>query len=172
MEFRRPDLDDEPVTQIYSKGMGNWVRKVNHSCRPSAKFREMQISGWWRMMIVDSCGPCIEGRGHVMPPLTLFHKRGSSVKLEPSHHITVDNKYLNSTPPVQPCYATPQYSSAVSTHVRFFNLSPRRYPHLRRPPFSFESSLLVTHTISRKRQGCKTGCRDRGQKIVRKVNVQ
>jgi hypothetical protein len=31
MEFRRPDLDDEPVTQIYSKEMGNWVRKVNHS---------------------------------------------------------------------------------------------------------------------------------------------
>ena len=23
MEFRRPDLDDEPVTQIYSKEMGN-----------------------------------------------------------------------------------------------------------------------------------------------------
>jgi hypothetical protein len=52
MEFRIPDLDDEPVTQIYSKEMGNWVRKVNYSCRPSAEFREMQISGWWRMMLV------------------------------------------------------------------------------------------------------------------------
>jgi hypothetical protein len=52
MEFRRSDLEDEPIAQIYSKEMGNWVRKVNHSCRPSAKFCEMLISGWWRMMLV------------------------------------------------------------------------------------------------------------------------
>ena len=52
MEFRRPDLSDEPVAQIYSKKMGNWVRKVNHSCDPSAEFKVMKISGTWRQMIV------------------------------------------------------------------------------------------------------------------------
>lgn len=52
IEFRRPDLGDEPVAQIYPKEMGNWVRKVNHSCAPSAEFREMKISCWWRQMIV------------------------------------------------------------------------------------------------------------------------
>jgi hypothetical protein len=30
----------------------NWVRKVNHSCDPSAEFRIMKISGWWRQMLV------------------------------------------------------------------------------------------------------------------------
>ncbi|KAH7378956.1 hypothetical protein BKA64DRAFT_585213 [Cadophora sp. MPI-SDFR-AT-0126] len=52
IEFRRPDLGDEPVAQIYSKKMGNWVRKVNHSCDPSAKFKVMKISEMWRQMIV------------------------------------------------------------------------------------------------------------------------
>ncbi|KAH8595139.1 hypothetical protein B0O99DRAFT_623296 [Bisporella sp. PMI_857] len=52
MEFIRPDLDDEPVAQIYSREMGNWVRKVNHSCRPSAKFCVMKISGLWRQMLI------------------------------------------------------------------------------------------------------------------------
>ncbi len=52
MEFRRPDLSDEPVAQIYPKEMGNWVRKVNHSCDPSAEFRVMKISKMWRQMIV------------------------------------------------------------------------------------------------------------------------
>ena len=52
IEFRRPDLADEPVAQIYPKEKGNWVRKVNHSCRPSAEFRVMKMSGWWRQMLV------------------------------------------------------------------------------------------------------------------------
>ncbi|KAH8650375.1 JmjC domain, hydroxylase-domain-containing protein [Tricladium varicosporioides] len=52
MEFIRPDLGDEPVAQIYPREMGNWVRKVNHSCHPSAEFRVMKISGWWRQMLV------------------------------------------------------------------------------------------------------------------------
>ncbi|CZT53511.1 uncharacterized protein RSE6_15126 [Rhynchosporium secalis] len=52
MEFRRPDLGDEPIAQIYSKKMGNWVRKVNHSCDSSAEFRVMKISELWRQMIV------------------------------------------------------------------------------------------------------------------------
>jgi hypothetical protein len=52
MEFRRPDIADEPVAQIYPKEKGNWVRKVNHSCDPSAEFRVMKISGWWRQMLI------------------------------------------------------------------------------------------------------------------------
>jgi hypothetical protein len=52
MEFARPDLDDAPVGQIYPREIGNWVRKVNHSCRPSAEFRVMKISGSWRQMLV------------------------------------------------------------------------------------------------------------------------
>ncbi|KAE8440659.1 hypothetical protein EG329_006838 [Mollisiaceae sp. DMI_Dod_QoI] len=52
IEFRRADLGDEPIAQIYPREMGNWVRKVDHSCAPSAEFRVMKISGWWRQMIV------------------------------------------------------------------------------------------------------------------------
>jgi len=51
MEFTRPDLGDEPIAQIYPREIGNWVRKVNDSCTPSAEFRVMKISGWWRQMI-------------------------------------------------------------------------------------------------------------------------
>ncbi|KAH8650307.1 JmjC domain, hydroxylase-domain-containing protein [Tricladium varicosporioides] len=51
IEFIRPDLSEEPIAQIYPREMGNWVRKVNDSCAPSAKFRVMKISGWWRQMI-------------------------------------------------------------------------------------------------------------------------
>jgi hypothetical protein len=32
--------------------MGSWVRKVNHSSDPSAKFRVMKISGWWRQILI------------------------------------------------------------------------------------------------------------------------
>jgi hypothetical protein len=52
MEFRRPDIADKPVAQIYPKEKGNWVRKVNHLCDPSAEFCVMKISGWWRQMLV------------------------------------------------------------------------------------------------------------------------
>jgi len=52
MALRRPDLDDEPVADIYPRRMGNWVRKVNHSADPSAMFRVMKISGHWRQMLV------------------------------------------------------------------------------------------------------------------------
>jgi hypothetical protein len=52
MALHRPDLDDEPVADIYPRRMGNWVRKVNHSTNPSAMFRVMKISGRWRQMLV------------------------------------------------------------------------------------------------------------------------
>jgi hypothetical protein len=52
IEFWRPDLDDEPIAQIYAGKTGNWVRKVNHSCDPSAKFCVKKISGRWRMTLV------------------------------------------------------------------------------------------------------------------------
>ena len=52
MEFRRPDFGDEPIAQIYPGEKGNWVRKVNDSCAPSAEFCVMKISGWWRQIII------------------------------------------------------------------------------------------------------------------------
>ncbi len=52
MALRRPDLDDEPVADIYPRQMGNWVRKVSHSSDPSATFRVLKISGRWRQMLV------------------------------------------------------------------------------------------------------------------------
>ena len=52
MALRRPDLDDEPVADIYPRTMGNWVRKVCHSSDPTATFRVMKISGRWRQMLV------------------------------------------------------------------------------------------------------------------------
>ena len=52
MEFRRPDFGDGPFAQIYPGEKGNWVRKVNDSCAPSAEFCVMKISGWWRQIII------------------------------------------------------------------------------------------------------------------------
>ncbi|KAK4102731.1 hypothetical protein N658DRAFT_468234 [Parathielavia hyrcaniae] len=52
MALHRPDLDDEPVADIYPRRMGNWVRKVSHSSDPSAMFRMIKISGRWRQMLV------------------------------------------------------------------------------------------------------------------------
>ncbi len=52
MALRRPDLDDEPVADIYPRQMGNWVRKVSHSSDPSAVFRMLKISGRWCQMLV------------------------------------------------------------------------------------------------------------------------
>lgn len=53
IQFRRPDLDDHPVAEIYTRDVGNWVRKVNHcSTQPSAIFKVMKISGKWRQMLV------------------------------------------------------------------------------------------------------------------------
>ncbi|KAM7208964.1 hypothetical protein V8F20_000842 [Naviculisporaceae sp. PSN 640] len=52
IQFRRPDLDDHPVAEIYTRDVGNWVRKVNHcSTQPSAVFKVMKISGRWRQML-------------------------------------------------------------------------------------------------------------------------
>ena len=51
-EFCRPDLDNEPVALIYSRDQGNYIRKVNHSCNPSAKFCEEKISGRWRLVLI------------------------------------------------------------------------------------------------------------------------
>jgi hypothetical protein len=51
MVLTRRDLD-EPIAQIWTKEMGNWVGKVNHSCEPSAKFCDMRISGLWRPMLI------------------------------------------------------------------------------------------------------------------------
>ncbi|KAK4125076.1 hypothetical protein N657DRAFT_655196 [Parathielavia appendiculata] len=52
MALHRPDLDDEPVADIYPRRMGNWVRKVSHNTNPSAMFRVIKISGRWRQMLV------------------------------------------------------------------------------------------------------------------------
>ncbi len=52
ISLRRPDLEDQPVADIYPRQMGNWVRKVGHSTDPSAMFRVLKISGRWRQVLV------------------------------------------------------------------------------------------------------------------------
>jgi hypothetical protein len=54
VEFTRPDLNDEPVAQLYPGKKGNWVRKVNHACSLSAtaEFRVQKKSGWWRYLLI------------------------------------------------------------------------------------------------------------------------
>ncbi|KAK3904995.1 hypothetical protein C8A05DRAFT_13175 [Staphylotrichum tortipilum] len=52
ISLRRPDLEDQPVADIYPRQMGNWVRKVGHSTEPSAMFRVLKISGRWRQILV------------------------------------------------------------------------------------------------------------------------
>ena len=52
MEFRRPDLDDLAVAEIYPGRQGNWVRKVNHSPTPSAEFKVLRVAGRWRVVLV------------------------------------------------------------------------------------------------------------------------
>ncbi|KAF5725256.1 histone-lysine n-methyltransferase H3 lysine-36 H4 lysine-20 specific [Fusarium mundagurra] len=37
--------------QVYPRYMGNWVRKVNHSCESNCKFESWNISGRWRVML-------------------------------------------------------------------------------------------------------------------------
>ncbi|KAK3371901.1 hypothetical protein B0H63DRAFT_483209 [Podospora didyma] len=52
IEFRRPDMGNEVVAEIYPLEKGNWVRKVNHNTNPSADFKMLKISGRWRQMLV------------------------------------------------------------------------------------------------------------------------
>ncbi|KAK4177525.1 hypothetical protein QBC36DRAFT_289451 [Triangularia setosa] len=54
MEFRRPDLDDIVVAELYSKEQGNWARGVTHSANPSCEISIRKIEGKWRMLIVAS----------------------------------------------------------------------------------------------------------------------
>jgi hypothetical protein len=46
-----PDGDDVAWCQVYPRYMGNWVRKVNHSCEPNCSFESWNISGRWRVML-------------------------------------------------------------------------------------------------------------------------
>ncbi|VBB73629.1 Putative protein of unknown function [Podospora comata] len=54
MEFRRPDLDDVVVAELYSKEQGNWARVVRHSAHPSCEISIRKMEGKWRMLIVAS----------------------------------------------------------------------------------------------------------------------
>ncbi|KAG7428722.1 putative AC transposase [Fusarium oxysporum f. sp. raphani] len=49
-----PKGDDVAWCQIYTRYMGNWVRKVNHSCEPNCAFVSFNISGRWRLMLQAS----------------------------------------------------------------------------------------------------------------------
>ncbi|KAF2187430.1 SET domain-containing protein [Zopfia rhizophila CBS 207.26] len=52
LELHRPDIADEPVVcQVYCKEKGNWVRLVNHSCSPCARFVVKVVSGKVRVML-------------------------------------------------------------------------------------------------------------------------
>ncbi|KAK1758402.1 hypothetical protein QBC47DRAFT_295393 [Echria macrotheca] len=50
--FRRPDMDNAAVAEIYPGRRGNWVRKVHHSDSPSAELRPVKIMGRWRAMLL------------------------------------------------------------------------------------------------------------------------
>ncbi|KAF2189961.1 hypothetical protein K469DRAFT_701246 [Zopfia rhizophila CBS 207.26] len=52
LDFHRPDIIDEPVVcQVYCEKKGNWVRLVNHSCKPCARFVIKVVSGKVRVML-------------------------------------------------------------------------------------------------------------------------
>ncbi|KAF2175329.1 hypothetical protein K469DRAFT_684017 [Zopfia rhizophila CBS 207.26] len=52
LDFHRPDIIDEPVVcQVYCEKKGNWVRLVNHSCKPCARFVIKVVSGKARVML-------------------------------------------------------------------------------------------------------------------------
>ncbi|KAF2183627.1 SET domain-containing protein [Zopfia rhizophila CBS 207.26] len=52
VDFRRPDIYDEPVVcQLYCKERSNWVRLVNHSCEPCAVLIANIVSGKARIML-------------------------------------------------------------------------------------------------------------------------
>jgi hypothetical protein len=53
MEFRRPDLQDQAVAEIYPGRHGNWVRKVIHSLTPTAEFKVLRVAGRWRVVLVS-----------------------------------------------------------------------------------------------------------------------
>ncbi|KAF2190315.1 hypothetical protein K469DRAFT_760034, partial [Zopfia rhizophila CBS 207.26] len=52
LDFHRPDIIDEPVIcQVYCEKKGNWVRLVNHSCKPCARFVIKVVSKKARVML-------------------------------------------------------------------------------------------------------------------------
>jgi hypothetical protein len=55
IEFPRPDIVSCPVVcHLHCKGKSNWVRLVNHSCQPCARFEVKIMSGSARMMLQAS----------------------------------------------------------------------------------------------------------------------
>jgi len=52
MLFRRPDLENQAVAEIYPGRHGNWVRKVNHSLMPTTEFKVLRVAGRWRVVLV------------------------------------------------------------------------------------------------------------------------
>lgn len=42
--------EDGNVCQVYTRFMGNWSRKINHSCDGGAIFQNIRLSGKWRMV--------------------------------------------------------------------------------------------------------------------------
>ncbi|KAF4949797.1 hypothetical protein FSARC_13400 [Fusarium sarcochroum] len=49
----RDDLSNgsQEVCSVYCSYVGNWCRKVNHSCEPNVSFLSMTVSGKWRIML-------------------------------------------------------------------------------------------------------------------------
>ncbi|RBA10305.1 hypothetical protein FPRO05_06241 [Fusarium proliferatum] len=54
-DLSRDDLSPDGANvvwcQVYPRYIGNWVRKVNHSCESNCKFVSSNISGRWRVML-------------------------------------------------------------------------------------------------------------------------
>ncbi|KAF2651036.1 SET domain-containing protein [Lophiostoma macrostomum CBS 122681] len=52
MNIHRPDVAGyPPICQLYCRNNSNWVRLVNHSCKPNAVFKSMVINGRVHMML-------------------------------------------------------------------------------------------------------------------------
>lgn len=39
----------EIACQIYPRQVGNWTRKINHSCDPNTELCSLRVSGYWRV---------------------------------------------------------------------------------------------------------------------------
>ncbi|KAF2187932.1 SET domain-containing protein [Zopfia rhizophila CBS 207.26] len=72
INLNRSDIDEEPVVcQVYCQDQGNWVRLVNHSCKPCARLVAKIVSGKAGVMlqatqdIYDGAEVTVNyGRGH------------------------------------------------------------------------------------------------------------
>ena len=54
LDVVREDLNEETVCQVHCANVGNYLRLLNHSCKPSARFSFRKVSGKYRVMVLAS----------------------------------------------------------------------------------------------------------------------